>query len=336
MGVEPSDEKIVRVAFGFMAAKTLLSAVELGVFTELAKGTLTLDECIERFGLHRRSARDFLDALVTLGMLERRESRYANTPETDYFLDRGKPTYMGGWLEMFNLRLYRFWGSLSEGLRTGQPQNEIKGGEDLFDAIYNQPERLRAFLQSMTGHSRVAATAIARKFTWQNYRSFVDVGTAQGALPVAVATANPHLAGGGFDLPVVRPLFEQYVSSFGLERRLTFYPGDFFKDALPAADVFVMGMILHDWNLEEKLTLLRKAHQALPKGGALIVYELLIDDERRRNLLGLLMSLTMLIETQGGFDYTGADCCGWMREAGFSQTRVEQLTEREWMVVGIK
>ena len=262
--------------------------------------------------------------------------RYANTPETDYFLDRGKPTYMGGWLEMFNLRLYRFWGSLTEGLRTGQPQNEIKGGEDLFAAIYNQPERLRMFLQSMTGHSQIAARAIAHQFPWQDYRSFVDVGTAQGALPVAVATANPHLTGGGFDLPVVRPFFEQFASSFGLERRLTFYPGDFFKDPLPAADVLVMGMILYDWNLDEKLTLLRKAYEALPKGGALIVYELLIDDERRRNLLGLLMSLNMLIELQGGFDYTGADCCDWMREAGFSQTRVEQLTEREWMVVGIK
>ena len=336
MDTQPSDEKIVRIAFGFMAAKTLLSAIELGVFTELAKGVLTLDQCIERFGLHRRSARDFLDALVAMEMLERREGQYANTPETDYFLDRGKPTYMGGWLEMFNLRLYRFWGSLTEGLRTGQPQNEIKGGEDLFDAIYNQPERLRAFLQSMTGHSLLAAKAIARQFPWRNYQSFVDLGTAQGALPVAVATANPHLAGGGFDLPVVRPFFEQYVSSFGLERQLTFYPGDFFKDPLPAADVLVMGMILHDWNLDEKMLLLRKAYAALPKGGALIVYELLIDDDRRHNLLGLLMSLNMLIELQGGFDYTGADCRGWMREAGFSETRVDQLTEREWMVVGIK
>jgi O-methyltransferase domain/Dimerisation domain len=336
MAVEPSDDKIVRAVFGFMAAKTLLSAIELGVFTELAKGALTLDECIARFDLHRRSARDFLDTLVAMGMLERSEGRYANTPETDYFLDRGKPTYMGGWLEMFNLRLYRFWGSLTEGLRTGQPQNEIKEDEDLFDAIYNQPDRLRMFLQSMSGHSQIAARAIARQFPWQNYQSFVDVGTAQGALPVAVATANPHLAGGGFDLPVVRPFFEQYVSSFGLERRLTFYPGDFFKDPLPAADVLVMGMILHDWNLDEKLALLRKAHEALPKGGALIVYELLIDDERRRNLLGLLMSLNMMIETKGGFDYSGADCCGWMREAGFSQTRVEQLTERDGMVVGIK
>lgn len=336
MGLEPSDEKIFRLAFGFMATKTLLSAVELGVFTELTRGALTLDECIARFGLHQRSARDFLDALVAMGMLERREGRYANTKETDYFLDRNKPSYVGGLLEMFNLRLYRFWGSLTEGLRTGQPQNEIKAGEDLFDAIYNQPERLQGFLQSMTGQSLPAARAIARQFPWKKYRSFVDVGTAQGALPVAVATANPHLVGGGFDLPVVRPFFERYVNSFGLGKRLTFYSGNFFEDPLPEADVLGMGLILHDWNLDEKLTLLRKAHEALPKGGALIVREFLIDDERRRNLLGLLMSLNMMIDTRGGFDYSGADCCGWMRKTGFGETRVEQLTEREWMVIGIK
>jgi len=95
-------------------------------------------------------------------------------------------------------------------------------------------------------------------------------------------------------------------------------------------------MILRDWNLETKLLLLRKAYEALPSGGALIVYEHLIDDERKKNLEGMLMSLMMLLETQGGFDYTGADCCAWMRETGFKQTYVEQLTGIESMVVGIK
>lgn len=222
-------------------------------------------------------------------------------------------------------------------MRTGEPQNEIKSGdEDWVDAMYRTPERLRFFLRGMTGHSLPSAMAIARKFPWEKYRTFADVGTAEGCLPVQVAMAHPHLVGEGFDLPAVRPFFDEYVASFHLQDRVKFRVGDFFKEPLPAADVLVMGMILHDGNLDMKMALLKKAYDALPRGGALIVYDHLIDDERRKNIAGLLMSLIMLVETQGGFDYTGADCCKWMREAGFSETRVEQLTGIESMVVGVK
>jgi O-methyltransferase domain/Dimerisation domain len=336
MNSQPSADRIEQAAFGFMASKVLFGAIEFGVFTELVKQPLDGQALTERLGLHPRSARDFLDALVALGMLERREELYSNTTETDFYLDRAKPTYIGNFFEMLNVRDYPFWGSLADGLRTGKPQNEIKGGEDLFSALYLNPERLRLFLRSMTGHSLPSAMAIAQKFPWQKYKTFTDVGTAEGCLPVQVALANPHLVGEGFDLPMVRPFFEEYVASFGLQDRLQFRNGDFFKDPLPSADVLVMGMILHDWNLEEKRTLLRKAYDALPSGGSLIVYEHLIDDERRKNIAGLLMSLMMLIETQDGFDYTGADCCGWMREAGFTETYVEQLNGIESMVVGVK
>jgi hypothetical protein len=126
------------------------------------------------------------------------------------------------------------------------------------------------------------------------------------------------------------------VAGFGLGERLKFSGGDFFSDPMPEADVLVMGHILHDWNLDEKRILLQKAYDALPEGGALIVYEAIIDDERRENAFGLLMSLNMLIETPGGFDYTGADCQGWMAEAGFRNSYVEPLAGPDSMVVGIK
>jgi len=177
---------------------------------------------------------------------------------------------------------------------------------------------------------------IAQKFPWTNYKTFADIGTAEGCLPVRVAMAHPHLRGEGFDLPAVRPFFEEYIASFHLQDRVIFRVGDFFKDPLPSVDVLTMGMILHDRNLEMKMTLLKKALEALPRGGALIVYDHVIDDERRKNLNGLLMSLLMLVETQGGFDYTGADCCEWMRQAGFKGTYVEGLTGVESMVVGFK
>jgi hypothetical protein len=331
-----TPDAIMQLGFGYWGSKTLLSAVELGLFTELAKGPLALEDIRTRLKLHERSARDFLDALVALGMLERQQGKYANTPATDLYLDRAKPTYLGGMLEMMSARLYRFWADLTEGLKTGEPQNEAKHGGELFDTLYSDPNRLEQFLSAMTGLSLGIAHALARKFPWSEYRSFVDIGVAQGGLPVVLAQAHKHLTGVGADLPVVGPIFERYVASHGLQDRLKFARLDFFGDPLPRADVVIMGHILHDWDLPTKKMLIGKAHDALPPGGALIVFEAIIDDERRSNAFGLLMSLNMLIETRGGFDYTGADCAAWMREAGFKQTRVEQLSGPDSMVVGVK
>jgi hypothetical protein len=321
---------------GFWGSKALLSAVELGVFTTLADGPRTAKALMAELGLQPRGTVDWLDALVSLGMLERVDDEYKNAPATDLFLDRNKPSYIGGVLEMANARLYPFWGSLTDALRTGHPQNEAVVGDDFFAALYEDPDRLKQFLQAMTGISMGAAHAIADTFPWDRYSTVIDVGGAEGCVPVEVARRHEHLTGGSFDLPAVRPAFEAYVASAGLADRLRFYPGDFFVDPLPNADVLVMGHILHDWGLDEKLVLLRKAHEALPDGGALVVYESIIDDDRRANTFGLLMSVNMLIETPDGFDYTGADCRSWMTQVGFSDTYVQPLVGPDSMVVGIK
>jgi hypothetical protein len=332
----PTPANIFNLGFGFWASKALLSAVELGLFTELAKGPADLADLSQRLGLHGRSARDFLDALVALKLLDREDGRYGNTAETDLFLDRAKPSYAGGLLEMANSRLYESWGFLTEALKTGRNQNEAKDSGDVFAALYADPDRLRGFLAAMSGVSLAAAQAIAAKFPWQDHQSFVDIGTAQGMVPVTIVRAHNHLSGAGYDLPEVKPVFEEFVAQQGMQERVKFHSGNFFTDPLPKADVLIMGHILHDWDLSQKRMLLEKAHAALPKGGALIVYESIIDDERRQNAFGLLMSLNMLIETTGGFDFTGAECQAWMREAGFSQTRVEPLTGPDSMVVAIK
>jgi len=327
MGERPTPEHIMQIGLGFWASKVLLSAVEMGLFTELAHRPEELETVRARLGLHPRSARDFLDALVALGFLERRDGKYLNTPETDLFLDRRKPSYLGGILEMSNQRLYGHWAHLTEGLRTGHPQNEVRTGEQpLFETLYADPARLKTFLKAMTGISRGAALAIAAKFPWKDYRTFVDVGTAQGDTATQIALAHPHLSGSGFE----------YVGEQGLNGRLRFEAGNFFEGPLPKTDVLIMGHILHDWDLPTKKMLVKKAYDALPVGGAYIVYEAIIDDDRSRNAFGLMMSLNMLIETYGGFDYTGADCQGWMRDAGFKQTRVEHLAGPDSMVVGIK
>jgi len=334
---ELTPERILQTGLAFWASKTLLSAIELGVFSELARGPEAFEPLRLRLGLHPRSARDFLDALVALGFLTRSGDRYANSAETDAFLDRGKASYVGGILEMANARLYPFWGKLTEALRTGQPQNEVAGGgPGLFETLYADPARLQGFLAAMTGISHGANMKIAHAFPWKAYGTFVDVGTAQGDLAAQIALANPHLRGQGFDLPQVGPIFNAYVGGLGVGDRLSFTAGSFFEQDLPKADVLLMGHILHDWDLPTKKMLIRKAFDAVPAGGALIVYEAIIDDDRSKNAFGLMMSLNMLIETPGGFDYTGADCAAWMREAGFSTTRVEPLVGPDSMVVGIK
>ena len=334
---DPRPDHILQVGLGFWASKTLLSAVEMELFTELAKHPENLETLQGRLGLHPRSARDFFDALVALKFLERRDGQYYNTPSTDLFLDKRKPSYIGGLLEMANSRLYPFWSQLTTALRTGLPQNEIKDGTpNPFAAIYAEPARLREFLKAMTGISRGANLAIARGFPWSKYRTAVDVGTAQGDLITQVALANPHIEGTGFDLAEVEPIFEEHVEANRLSGRVKFSPGSFMDQPLPKADVVMMGHILHDWNLETKRMLVRKAYEALPDGGAYIVYESIIDDDRSTNAFGLLMSLNMLIETADGFDYTGADCARWMTEAGFRETRVEHLIGPDSMVIGIK
>lgn len=332
----PTPDALLQLGLGFWASKALLTAVELDLFSVLAERRLTAPELCERLGLQRRGTRDWLDALVSLGVLERSGGTYANAAEAETFLDRNKPSYVGGLLEMANARLYPFWGSLTEALRTGRPQNEAKVGEDFFAALYQDPERLEQFLHAMTGISMGSARAIGERFPWDQYSTVIDIGTAEGCLPVELARRHPHLTGGGFDLPAVAPVFEKYVAANGFANRLRFYAGDFFTDPLPTADVLVMGHILHDWGLYEKQLLLRKAYDALPTGGALIIYDSIIDDDRRTNTFGLLMSVNMLIETQEGFDYTGAECRAWLTDAGFRRSYLEPLVGPDSMIVGIK
>jgi len=330
-----TPDAITQLGLAFWGSKALLSAVELGLFTALAQGPLTAKELTTKLDLQLRGTTDWLDALVSLGMLERTVDEYANTPATGLFLDRDKPSYIGGMLEMANVVLYPSWGSLTSALRTGQPHNRATVGQD-FLAMYQDQDRLRQFMHAMTGLSMGAALAIAENFPWDRYHTVIDVGAAEGCVPAQLALRHPHLTGGGLDLPPARGIFEEYIAAHGLADRLRFYPGDFLTDSLPPADVLVMGHILHDWSLQEKLTLLRKAYDALPDGGALIVYDAIIDDDRRANTFGLLMSVNMLLETHAGFDYTAAQCRSWMADTGFRESYTHPLPGPDSMVVGIR
>jgi hypothetical protein len=251
---------------------------------------------------------------------------YSNAPDTAAFLDRNQPTYIGGMLEMANARLYPFWGDLTEALRTGAPQNEIKlTGRPMFDELYAEPARLEQFMHAMAGISVGNFQMLAEKFDFGRYSTLSDVGGATGLLSIIAAQQHPHLRCTSCDLPVVRPIAERAITAAGVADRVQAVDLDFFADPIPPADVVTMGMILHDWNLEKKLHLVRAAYDALPEGGAFIVVESLIDDARRENVFGLMMSLNMLIEFGDAFDYTGADFAGWCRDAGFREVEIMRL-----------
>jgi predicted O-methyltransferase YrrM len=321
----------MQVGMGFWPSKTLLSAVECELFTELGDDSMTAEAICDALDLHPRGIHDFLDALVALGFLERdgegSEGRYRNTAETAAFLDKRSPTYMGGILEMSNARLYGFWGDLTEALKTGKPQNEVKhNGRPLFEELYSDPARLEQFMEAMTGISLGNFHALAEKFDFSRYETVCDVGGATGQLCAVLAGHHPHLRLTTFDLPVVAPIAGRAVAAAGLDDRVSIASGDFFADPLPKADVITMGMILHDWNLERKRHLIRSAYEALPEGGAYIVIENLIDDARRENAFGLMMSLNMLIEFGDAFDFTGGNFAEWCREAGFREIEILPLT----------
>jgi hypothetical protein len=327
----PDPAHLLQVGLGFWGSKTLLSAIELELFTVLHSRALTGAELQREVGLHPRAVFDLLDTLVALRLLDRDgdgpAARYRNTPAGALFLDKKAPAYVGGILEMANARLYGFWGDLTEALRTGKPQNEVKRtGKSVFEELYREPARLEQFMRAMAGISAGNFRLFSEKFDLTRYGTLCDVGGATGQLSIFAAQRHPHLTCTTCDLPAVEPIARRSIEAAGLAGRVTFQALDFFAQPIPKADVITMGMILHDWNLERKKHLIRAAYEALPPGGALVAIEHLIDDARRENAFGLLMSLNMLIEFGDAFDFTGADFQGWCREAGFRCFEVLPLT----------
>lgn len=331
-GNQPTLAGIMQIGTGFWASKILLSAIKFELFTLLAdrkkmsgreiRTTLNL-KCTDRHLF------DFLDALTGFGFLNREglmeSAVYSNTLDTDTFLDKNKPTYSGGMLEMMNNRLYEFWGNLEEGLLTGLPQNEAKSSADFFGVIYQDPEKLKGFINAMTGIQLGNFTTFAQTFDFSKYKTLVDIGGSAGLLSLLVARHQQHMSCTTVDLPQVEPIARETIEQHNLADRVKTLNGNFFTDAFPKADVITMGNILHDWDEEKKLMLMKKAYEALPEGGAFVAIESVIDDERKQNVFGLMMSLNMLIETGTGFDYTFADFKKWAETTGFTSTAILPL-----------
>jgi hypothetical protein len=321
----PNPGQIMQIGMGFWASKVLLSAVRFKLFTFLGDGRKRTSEIKDHLKLQTttRHVCDWLDALVSLGFLQRdglmEAASYSNTPATSIFLDRAKPTYMGGILEMANNRLYRFWGDLEEGLLTGRPQNESKHGNmHFFEELYKNPEWLREFMDAMSGFQAGNFMALVNSFDFSKYKTIADLGGADGFLCCMIASHHPGVTCTTYDLPAVKPVADERIATSKLQNCVKAAIIDIDKAvAFPSADVITMGNILHGYNEESKQQVIRKVYGALNDGGVFIAIENVIDNERRKNALGLMMSLNMLIENGDGFDYTYEDFEGWAKAAGF-------------------
>lgn len=328
---ELTPARIMQVGMGYWPARTLQTAASLELFTKLGKGGMTAEQLRTALKLAPRASPDFFDALVALKFLERDGDGpgaiYRNSEEAAMFLDSASPAYIGGFLQMAHDRLYPFWSGLRKALESGEAQNEAThSGKSLFDELYADPNRLEQFMAAMSGVSSGNFALFAGKFDFSNYKTLCDAGGAEGILSMMVARANPHMTCTTADLAVVEPIAKRKIAAAGLSDRVHTAAIDFLSGPLPRADVITMGMILHDWNLPIKQMLIKKAYEALPEGGAFVAIEQLIDDARRENVFGLLMSLNMLIETGDGFDFSGADFAGWCKQAGFRRFDVMPLT----------
>lgn len=328
---------ITTLGSGFWASRVLMAAVELRLFTVLADAPSTAEELTATLALHPRGARDFFDALVALRLIERRHGRYSNTPDGAAFLVEHSELYVGAALRMGDERLYSFWSRLPEALITGQPQNELRLGQgDQFTAIYAEPARARRFAEAMTAVSIGPAIRLANTFPWHRYRTMADIGAAAGIVPAVIAARHSHLRAWGVDLPALEQVFKETVKRHGVESRLTFVGADLFGDRWPAADVYVLGHMLHNFDVERRRFMVSHAFARLPAGGALIVYDAMIDDDRRDNAVALLMSLNMLIETPAGSDYTIREARTLLQEAGFVNVTASPLSGFDFVVTGEK
>ena len=314
----PSPVPLMALSTGFWAFKTLAAAHEFDLFTRLSNGaSTTCPELAQALGLHPRPAEMLLTGCAALGLLEKSDGRYRNAPISEAYLVRGKPHYFGGWVEMADKRLYAGWGKLTEALRTNRPttwdpavQSSLFDGED--------PKMLALFWEAMHSLSTMTARKLGEAVDFGHSQRLLDIGGGSGAFDIELCRRYPQLRATVFDLPHVVEIAAGKVAQAGLSGRIQTAPGDFFGAApFPADhDVHLLSMILHDWDEAKDRALLRRSYEALPGGGMVVVSELLVNDDKTGPAPAALMSLNMLIETEGR-NYTPAEYTEWMEDAGF-------------------
>jgi acetylserotonin N-methyltransferase len=321
----PDPTPVTDLIDAFRRSKTMFTAVSMGVFDILAAGPADLDSLAQQLKAQPGSLARLLDACAGLGFLRKQDGKYANEPVADVYLTTNSPRALIGYIRYSDAVLYRMWEHLDDAVREGSHRWRQTFDFDgpIFSHFFRTDESMRTFMRGMHGFGLLSSPAVAAAFDLSGFHRIVDLGGGTGHLVIAACERYPQLRGAIFDLPRVVELAREPVGESSAKDRIELLPGDFFTDALPAADLYTVCRILHDWNEEKIETLLRKIHTALPEGGALMVAERLLDDDKTGPSNAAMQSLNMLICTEGR-ERNFAEYESLLRRAGFAKVEARR------------
>jgi acetylserotonin N-methyltransferase len=315
----PDPAPVIELMEGFRRSKILFVAVNLGIFDLLESGPLTSDEVAARLTLDHDATQRLLEACFGLALVELTDGKFANSPAAATYLCASSERSITGYLLYSNAVLYPLWGNLEDAVREGTPRWEQTFGwpGPIFEHFFSTPEKMRTFTMGMHGLGVSTSPDVVRAFDLSRFRTMVDLGAATGHLVIAACEAWPDLRGVVFDLEKVTAIAREFVDKSPARDRMAIQPGDFFTGELPPADLYALGRILHDWPVEKIRHLLRRISDRLPAGGALLIAEKLLAEDRSGPVGAHMQSLSMLICTEGK-ERSLSEYTELLREAGFS------------------
>jgi len=355
----PSPDPILQMATGFWASKTLMSAVELEVFTKVSGKSLSLNDFQKLLGFEIRPAEVFVTALVSLGLLEvtkgsdgkENEGFYSNSELADTFLVRGKPSYIGDFITMLDKRLYKSSDRLPQSLKSNRPAVETIGqeGNRSIDALYShalsneeaQDDVMRIFTHAMYGVSLGPAMALPKVFDFSNYRKMMDIGGGPGVYPIQVVREFPNMSAVVIDSKPVCQIAAQYIKQSNLQDKIHTKPLDFLKEELPKeCDAAFLSHILHGLSVEKDKILLKKVYDSLVpnenNNSVILISEWLLNDEKTGPVPSAMMSLNMILEMNEGRNYSFAEICNMLSGVGFENIERRALAGPAEIVIGYK
>jgi acetylserotonin N-methyltransferase len=292
---------VLNLLQAFRASKVMFAAVSLGIFDALSAGPKSLEVLAQALKLNGDALERVLDACVGLGLLGRTNQGYTNTNAASAYLCKDSPQRMTGYIRYSNEFLWKLWGNLEGAVRQGTNRwNETFGWDGpIFSHFFRTEEAKREFLMGMHGYGLISSPQVVAAFDLSSYPCLVDLGGATGHLAIAACERYPNLRAVLFDLPEAATLAREIVGASSVADRIDIVSGDFFTDPLPQGDLFALGRILHDWTDEKIVKLLSQIYRQLPSGGALLIAEKLLDEEKQGPHLAQMQNLNMLVCTEG-------------------------------------
>ena len=301
MNTLPDPKPVLSLIEAFRHSKTMFAATSMGVFEMLHEGPATAEAVAERLGANGGAMARLLDGCAALGLLEKRDGVYGNAPAAETYLYSGSAHTLRGYVRYSDEALYPMWGHLEDAVREGTHRWTQSFGLEgpIFSAFFRTDAAMRDFLMGMHGFGMLTSPQIVTAFDLSRFRHLVDLGGATGHLAVAACEQYAGLSATVLELARATALAREQVAKSAAAARIEVVAGDFFADALPDADLYYVGRILHDWPDEKIARLLGRIVTQLPAAGALLIGEKLLAEDGVGPLAANMQSLNMLIVTEG-------------------------------------